>query len=55
MSEQIPSIQGEPLDLDTLLDFAQIDPPDVESAAQWWDENASPEWIGILDKEPVNE
>ena len=48
-----PSIQGEPLPLDELLDFATIDPADIESAADWWDENASEQWIGALDNEPV--
>ena len=46
-------IQGEPLPLDELLDFATIDPSDLESAADWWDEYASPEWVGALDSEPV--
>jgi len=49
------AIRGEPLDLDTLLDFAIVDPADVESAAQWWDEHASPEWVGVLDSEPVDD
>jgi len=44
---------GEPLDLDTLLDFADIDPEDIEQAIQWFDENASEEWIGALDSEPI--
>lgn len=48
------SIQGEPLPLDELLDFATIDPADVESAIQWWDENASSEWVGALDNESVD-
>ncbi len=48
-----PNIQGAPLDLDTLLDFAQIDPADIESAAEWWDNNASAEWVGALDSEPL--
>jgi hypothetical protein len=56
MSEQQQNnIQGEPLDLDTLLDFATVDPEDVETAAQWWDELASPEWIGILDKDTIED
>ena len=50
---QQPSIQGEPLDLDELLDFAEIDLEDIESASLWWDEHASPEWVGALDSEPI--
>ncbi len=47
------SIQGEPLPLAELLDFATIDPADIESAADWWDENASEQWVGALDNEPI--
>lgn len=57
MSENKPqkqnNIQGEPLELDILLDFATIDLADIESASEWWDTHASPEWVGALDKEPV--
>jgi hypothetical protein len=49
------TIRGEPLDEDTLQDFATIDPEDVESAAEWFDTHASPEWIGALDQEPADE
>lgn len=50
------SIRGEPLELEDLLDFATIDPADIESAKQWWDENASDDnWIGALDREPIDE
>lgn len=50
------NIRGEPLELEDLLDFATIDPADIESAKQWWDENASDDnWIGALDREPLNE
>ena len=48
-----PNFRGAPLDLDTLLDFAQIDPADIESAAEWWDNHASAEWVGALDSEPL--
>ena len=48
-----PSIQGEPLPLDELLDFATIDPADIASAVTWWDENASEQWVGALDNEPI--
>ncbi len=48
-----PSIQGEPLDLETLLDFATVDTADIESAILWWDEHASEQWIGVLDSEPI--
>ena len=50
-----PDIQGDPLDLETLLDFAQIDPADIESAADWWDNHASAEWVGALDSEPITD
>lgn len=54
MSErQTNNIRGEPLELDVLLDFATIDPEDVEAAAEWWDNHASPKWIGALDNRPV--
>jgi hypothetical protein len=49
------TIRGEPLDEDTLQDFATIDPEDVESAAEWFDTHASPEWVGALDQEPADE
>ena len=47
------NIQGEPLDLDELLEFAIVDLDDIESAAQWWDDTATPAWIGALDSEPT--
>ena len=50
-----PDIRGEVLDLDILLDFATIDSADIESASEWWDENASPEWVGALDSEPIED
>lgn len=55
MSEQKnANIQGEPIELDVLLDFAIIDIEDVESAMLWWDEIADVEWQGALDSEPIN-
>lgn len=47
------NIRGIPLPLEELLDFATIDAADVESAAQWWDDNASAGWQGALDVEPT--
>lgn len=47
------NVQGEPLDLEELLDFATISTADIASAIQWFDENASDEWIGALDNEPI--
>ena len=44
-----PSIRGEPLDADAFMDFAEIDISDIESAILWFDENASLEWVGVLD------
>ncbi len=49
------NISGAPLDLLKPIDFSIIDAEDVESASQWWDENASPEWVGALDSEPIEE
>lgn len=46
---------GDPLDLETLLDFATIDLADIESAAQWWDDTASSQWVGALDSVPVDD
>ena len=48
-------IEGEPLDIDELTDFATIDATDVEHAAEWWDEHASPPWRGVLDQEPIDD
>jgi hypothetical protein len=47
------NIRGEPLPLEELLELAIIDSDDADSAAQWWDDNASDEWIGALDVEPT--
>jgi hypothetical protein len=44
--------QDKPLDLDELLNLATIDLADIESAAEWWDNNASSDWVGALDSEP---
>jgi hypothetical protein len=49
------NIRGETLPLEDLLDFATIDPADIESASEWWDNNASPDWVGALDVEPTEE
>lgn len=43
---------GDLLDLELLLALAQVDESDLESAAAWFDEHASPEWRGALDSEP---
>jgi hypothetical protein len=48
-----PSIQGEPMPREDLLAFADVDASDAESAANWFDEYASAEWVGALDSEPV--
>lgn len=44
---------GEPLDPETLEEFAEVGEDDMDSAESWWDRNASPEWIGALDNEPI--
>ena len=49
------NIRGKPLDLDDLLDFAEIDLEDIESAKEWWDTTASPDWIGALDSVPIDD
>lgn len=57
MNNQPPrnnGVEGEPLELEILLDFADIDEFDVEAAAEWFDTYASSMWIGALDNEPVN-
>jgi hypothetical protein len=51
--KQAPKIRGEVLDLETLLDFATVSASDIASAAEWWDEHASAEWVGALDSEPI--
>ncbi len=38
------------LELDELLNFAVVDVVDLESAAVWWDEHATPAWAGALDE-----
>lgn len=50
---QTTQVEGEPLDLEILLSFATISQTDIASAIQWFDENASDEWIGALDNEPI--
>ena len=55
MTNPQADIRGEPLDLETLLDFSEIEFADVEHAAEWWDEFASPAWVGALDSEPLEE
>lgn len=44
---------GEPVDLEVLLEFAEIDAEDMESAIQWWDETASDDWLGALENTPL--
>lgn len=44
---------GEPVDLDVLLEIAEIDEDDMADAIDWWDENASDEWVGALDNKPT--
>lgn len=46
---------GEPLDLEDLLDFAEIDEADIDSAIDWFDEHASEEWAGALEAPPFEE
>lgn len=44
---------GKPLPTDLLLGFATITNADKASAVQWFDENASPEWVGALNNKPI--
>jgi hypothetical protein len=45
---------GEPLDLEDLLDFAEIDEADIDSAIEWFDEHASEDWQGALGTPPCS-
>lgn len=47
-------IRGEPLSVDELLILATVDNAAIISALDWWDETATDDWIGVLDKEPVD-
>lgn len=49
------NIRGEPLDLDDLLAFAEIDEADIESASEWFDTYATAPFVGALDTEPVTD
>ena len=40
---------GEPIDLELLLGFAEIDANDIPTALAWWDEHASEEFKGALE------
>lgn len=40
---------GEPLSEDELLEFAEISNADVDSAVDWWDDNASTLFFGALE------
>jgi hypothetical protein len=54
MSE--PPNPNEPLSLEDLLAMVGadvIDSSDAEDAAEWWDNNASSDWVGALDSEPI--
>jgi hypothetical protein len=44
---------GKPIELDLLLGYAEIDAEDIVDALEWWDENASEEWVDALDNEPI--
>lgn len=46
---------GETVDLEVLLEIAEIDEDDMADAIDWWDENASEEWVGALDNKPIGE
>lgn len=44
---------GEPLELDVLLDFAEVEEADIDSACDWWDSHSSDAWVGALENEPI--
>lgn len=44
---------GEPIDLEVLLEIAEIDEDDMADAIDWFDETASEEWVGCLDNVPI--
>lgn len=46
---------GKPIDLEVLLEIAEIDEDDIDDALQWWDSNASPDWIGVLNNETIDD
>ena len=51
MSDDVqPLITGEPMPLDELLGFADLTEAGVDSAIDWWDENASDLFIGVLEQ-----
>jgi hypothetical protein len=50
---QTPVNFGQPLDPEYLENFAEVDAIDMESAIEWFDENASPEWAGALENKPI--
>lgn len=54
MSERQPDIRGDVLPDEFYDNLSIIDIADIESAADWWDEYASSEWVGALDSEPIN-
>jgi hypothetical protein len=44
---------GEPIDPKLLQGFAKVSLSDLDSAIEWFDENASPEWVGALKNKPI--
>jgi hypothetical protein len=40
---------GEPMPRDELLSFGELTQSEVDSAIDWWDENATPPFVGILE------
>lgn len=51
--QQTPVNFGQPLDPEFLENFATVDAIDMESAIDWFDEHASPEWVGALENKPT--
>lgn len=47
-NDEMPDF-GEPMDLDDLLQLAELDEADMDASAAWWDEHASNTFKGALD------
>lgn len=51
--ENNENIRGEPLDEDVFLSMATVDAIAIQSAIEWWQQVASPDWQDVLDKKPI--
>ena len=46
---QLPEF-GDAGDLEELMQLAEITDADIDAAVAWWNDNASPAWVGALDE-----